>query len=113
MGCHAAYAMAPWSGAEIKRTAVLHTVTQAQYAEFVHATGYRTPAIRELPLVVAADSESSFRELAGAYAWRGGDPPRDRGQHPASRSPLWRSPRATRLEYTDHHILPPLDRTIP
>jgi len=29
MGCHAAYAMAPWSGAEIKRTAVLHTVTQA------------------------------------------------------------------------------------
>ena len=24
MGCHAAYAMAPWSGAEIKRTAVLH-----------------------------------------------------------------------------------------
>ena len=30
MGCHAAYAMAPWSGAEIKRTAVLHTVTQAR-----------------------------------------------------------------------------------
>ena len=29
MGCHAAYAMAPWSGAEIKRTAVLYTVTQA------------------------------------------------------------------------------------
>jgi DUF917 family protein len=30
MGCHAAYAMAPWSGAEIKRTAVLYTVTQAR-----------------------------------------------------------------------------------
>ena len=30
MGCHAAYAMAPWSGAEIKRTAVLHMVTQAR-----------------------------------------------------------------------------------
>jgi hypothetical protein len=30
MGCHAAYAMAPWSGAEIKRTAVLHTLTQAR-----------------------------------------------------------------------------------
>lgn len=30
MGCHAAYAMAPWSGAEIKRTAVLHTLSQAR-----------------------------------------------------------------------------------
>lgn len=30
MGCHAAYAMAPWSGAEVKRTAVWHTVTQAR-----------------------------------------------------------------------------------
>jgi DUF917 family protein len=30
MGCHAAYAMAPWSGAQIKRTAVLHTLTQAR-----------------------------------------------------------------------------------
>ena len=60
----------------------IHAVTQAQYAEFVYATGHRAPAIRELPLVVTPDSESSFRELAGAYAWRGGDPPRDRGQHP-------------------------------
>jgi DUF917 family protein len=30
MGCHAAYAMGPWSGADIKRTVVPHTVTQAQ-----------------------------------------------------------------------------------
>lgn len=30
MGCHAAYAMAPWTGAEIKRTAVMHTLTQAR-----------------------------------------------------------------------------------
>lgn len=30
MGCHAAYAMAPWSGAQIKRTAVRRTLTQAR-----------------------------------------------------------------------------------
>ena len=30
MGCHAAYAMAPWRGADIKRTAVWRTLTQAR-----------------------------------------------------------------------------------
>jgi hypothetical protein len=30
MGCHAACAMAPWRGEEIKRAAVLHTLTQAR-----------------------------------------------------------------------------------
>jgi formylglycine-generating enzyme required for sulfatase activity len=57
-------------------------VTQEQYAQFVHSTGHRPPILRELPLVVTADAESSFRELAGPYAWRSGDPPRDRAQHP-------------------------------
>jgi formylglycine-generating enzyme len=61
----------------------LHVVTQEQYAEFVHSTGHRVPAIRELPLVVGHDSEASFRELSSPYAWRSGDPPRDKAQHPA------------------------------
>jgi formylglycine-generating enzyme required for sulfatase activity len=62
----------------------LHQVTQEQYAEFVHTTGHRAPAIRDLPLVVGHDSEAAFRDLAGAYIWRNGDPPRDRAQHPVA-----------------------------
>ena len=62
----------------------IHPVTQEQYAEFVHATGHRAPAVRDLPLVVSHESEVTFRDLAGAYIWRGGDPPRDRAQHPVA-----------------------------
>jgi formylglycine-generating enzyme len=62
----------------------IHPVTQEQYAEFVHTTGHRAPAIRDLPLVVSHENEATFRDLAAAYIWRNGDPPRDRAQHPVA-----------------------------
>ena len=62
----------------------IHAVTNDQYADFVHATDHPAPAVRDLPRVVTAAHESSFRELATPYVWRGGDPPRDRGRHPVT-----------------------------
>ncbi len=62
----------------------IHAVTNQQYAEFVRATGHPAPAVRDLPRVVTAADESSFREIASAYAWRGSDPPRDRLSHPVT-----------------------------
>lgn len=59
-------------------------VTQNEYAEFVRATGHRPPVVRDLPLVVTPAHETSFRELAAPYVWRGLDPPRDRGHHPVT-----------------------------
>lgn len=61
-----------------------HPITQEQYAEFVRATGHPAPAVRDLPRVVTAADESSFREIAAAYAWRNGEPPPDRGRHPVT-----------------------------
>ncbi len=44
----------------------------------------RVPGVRDLPLVVTPTQESSFRDLAAPYIWRGGEPPRDRAQHPVT-----------------------------
>lgn len=61
-----------------------HTITQDQYEAFVRATGHQAPTVRDLPRVVTGADESAFREIAAAYAWRGGEPPRDRGRHPVT-----------------------------
>jgi formylglycine-generating enzyme required for sulfatase activity len=61
-----------------------YATTNDQYAEFVKETGHPSPAVRELPRFVTPPMEATFRELAGPYAWRGGTPPRERGQHPVA-----------------------------
>src|SRR5688572_5566577 len=58
----------------------VYPITQDQYGEFVRATGHPSPSIRDLPRVVTAADESAFREIAAIYAWRGGEPPRERGR---------------------------------
>jgi len=62
----------------------IHAITNDQYAEFVRATGHPAPALRDLPRIVAATQESSFRDLAASYVWRAGETPRDRGRHPVT-----------------------------
>ncbi|MGE0462666.1 MAG: formylglycine-generating enzyme family protein [Vicinamibacterales bacterium] len=62
----------------------VYPVTVEQYAEFVRDTGHQPPSLRDLPLVVTPQHELPFRELAAAYVWRGGEPPRDRGRHPVT-----------------------------
>ena len=74
MGCHAAYAMAPWRGAEIKRTAVLYTVTQARAigAVVLEARRMENP----IPPLVASQGEGMFegkivdvlRRVTGGFA---------------------------------------------
>jgi formylglycine-generating enzyme required for sulfatase activity len=61
-----------------------HTITVDQYAAFVRDTAHPAPGLRELPLMVTAQHEPSFRELAAPYVWRTGEPPRDRGRHPVT-----------------------------
>jgi formylglycine-generating enzyme len=61
-----------------------HPITVEQYAEFTRESGHGAPAIRDLPLVVTSTQESSFRELAAPYCWRGGEPPRERARHPVT-----------------------------
>jgi formylglycine-generating enzyme len=60
------------------------TITIDQYSAFVHDAGHPAPTLRELPLVVTAQHERGFRELAATHVWRAGEPPRDRGQHPVT-----------------------------
>jgi sulfatase modifying factor 1 len=62
-------------------------VTNAAYAAFVRATGHRTPAIYELPLVVTAgggEREQAFRQAGAPYVWPDGEPPEGRADHPVS-----------------------------
>jgi formylglycine-generating enzyme len=62
-------------------------VTNAEYGRFVHETGYREPAIDDLPLVVRAggvEREREFRASGDAYAWNGAEPPGDRLDHPVT-----------------------------
>jgi formylglycine-generating enzyme required for sulfatase activity len=61
-----------------------HAITVDQYRAFVHDTAYAAPALRELPLLVTPQHEGAFCELAAHHAWRGGEPPRDRGRHPVT-----------------------------
>ena len=62
----------------------VHCITNEQYAEFVRVTGHSSPAVHDLPVFVTLAHESTFRELAADYAWRGVDPPRDRSRHPVT-----------------------------
>jgi formylglycine-generating enzyme len=59
-------------------------VTNDQYAAFIRDAKHRLPAVRQLPRIVTAAQEQTFRELAAPYVWRAGDPPRDRGLHPVT-----------------------------
>jgi len=76
MGCHAAYAMAPWSGAEIKRTAVLHTVTQARTIGAVMREARRRQENPIPPLVASQGGRVLFqgkivdvlRRVTGGFA---------------------------------------------
>jgi formylglycine-generating enzyme len=61
-----------------------HAVTNRQYAEFVAQTGHPAPSVREVPLFVLPAHEAAFREIAASYAWRAGQPPRDRSAHPVT-----------------------------
>src|SRR5207249_4362457 len=63
----------------------VHPVTHAEYRRFVQATGHRSPAIYELPLVVTAGGpgrESAFRAAGQPYVWLDSQPPPDRLDHP-------------------------------
>lgn len=74
--------------AHLRRVAALHVaahpVTNRQYAEFIADTGHPSPSVRDLPRFVLPGHESAFREIAAPYAWRGGEPPRDRADHPVT-----------------------------
>jgi formylglycine-generating enzyme required for sulfatase activity len=62
-------------------------VTNEEYARFIHATGWRAPAIYELPLVVTAggaERERSFRAAGEPYIWLDSTPPHDRLDHPVT-----------------------------
>jgi formylglycine-generating enzyme required for sulfatase activity len=62
-------------------------ITNAQYGRFIHETGYRAPAVDELPLVVVAggqEREHVFRSSAGSYTWTGSHPPTNRLDHPVT-----------------------------
>src|SRR5918993_549431 len=62
----------------------IHAITNAQYAEFVRVTGHRVPGVRDLPALVAPVEEASFRELAAAYVWRGGEMMQERSRYPVT-----------------------------
>jgi formylglycine-generating enzyme required for sulfatase activity len=62
-------------------------ITNGEYGRFVAETGYRIPAVDELPLVVVAggqERERNFRASAGNYTWTGSHPPHDRLDHPVT-----------------------------
>lgn len=57
-------------------------VTQDDYARFVRATGYPSPAIRGLPLIAGGDRGGLFKDLAAPYVWDNNEPPAGHGAHP-------------------------------
>src|SRR4030095_15234140 len=61
-----------------------HPITNAEYAQFVRDSGYRSPGIRALPLMVSDPLEADFRSTAAAYAWNNGTPPEGRDHHPVT-----------------------------
>jgi formylglycine-generating enzyme len=62
-------------------------VTNGEYARFVRETGYRPPAVDDLPLVVragGADREDQFRAAGAGYTWKNAQPPPARLNHPVT-----------------------------
>jgi sulfatase modifying factor 1 len=57
-------------------------VTNDEYARFVHAAGYRAPALRELPLITNGGRDATFLELGSPYVWENDLPPAGHGSHP-------------------------------
>jgi formylglycine-generating enzyme required for sulfatase activity len=57
-------------------------VTQAEYALFVEATGWRPPGVWELPAVVRPGGAERFRRVAAPYVWTLNRPPAGRESHP-------------------------------
>ena len=62
----------------------VHAITIEQYAEFARESGHGVPGLRDLPQMVTTTQESSFRDLAAPYVWRGGEPPKGRAKHPVT-----------------------------
>ena len=62
----------------------VHAITVEQYAEFARESGHAVPGLRDLPQMVTPTQESSFRDLAAPYIWRGGEPPNGRAKHPVT-----------------------------
>jgi formylglycine-generating enzyme required for sulfatase activity len=61
-----------------------YPVTNGEYGQFLRETGYPSPAIRALPLMVTGALEADFRSLAAAYSWKNGTPPEGRDRHPVT-----------------------------
>jgi formylglycine-generating enzyme len=57
-------------------------VTQAEYARFVRATGWRPPGVWELPTIVRPAREAEFRRSAAPYGWMDSAAPPGRDDHP-------------------------------
>lgn len=65
----------------------VHPVSTAEYARFVAETGYRAPAVHEIPLVASAggpEREESFRRVSARHAWVDGRAPLSREAHPVT-----------------------------
>jgi DUF917 family protein len=70
MGCHAAYAMAPWYGVDIKRTAVLHTLSQARDIGRLILEARRRQEDPILPLVKAQSGRVLFEgKIIDVWRW--------------------------------------------
>ena len=61
-----------------------YPVTNLDYAQFVRETGYPSPGVRRLPLIVSGSLEAEFRTLAAPYAWNNVTPPDGRDRHPVT-----------------------------
>jgi formylglycine-generating enzyme required for sulfatase activity len=59
-------------------------ITNNEYLHFVRDAGYEPPGIRHVPMMVPAEREGEFRELATPFVWHEGRPPAGRDNHPVT-----------------------------